>query len=154
MLLQAAFYWKLLPFLIGFLFSAGFAMRVGLAKLSPSAGSRISVTGLCWSRLSTCSGSKRTAALRSCWSPLVCEISISSECQKGRCYHGSGLSSRKKPPVGPLSGRVAAQPIPAARSLTEQATQPPPIAVSFKKVHQLSEIFLLLNHNRVRDEAV
>src|SRR5262249_61186111 len=42
-------------------------------------------------------------------------------------YHGSGLPSRKKPPVGPLSGSVAAHTTPAAPSATARPP-PPPLA--------------------------
>src|SRR5580693_10722610 len=41
------------------------------------------------------------------------------------CYQGSGLPSRKKPPVGPESGRVAAQTTLAAPSATGRPPGPP-----------------------------
>src|SRR5439155_19295767 len=40
-------------------------------------------------------------------------------------YHGSGLPSRKTPPVGPPSGRVAAHTTPAAPSATGRPPLPP-----------------------------
>src|SRR5690242_19933952 len=40
-------------------------------------------------------------------------------------YHGRGWPSRKKPPVGPVSGRVAAQTMPAAPSATGRPPGPP-----------------------------
>ena len=44
-------------------------------------------------------------------------------------YHGAGLPSKKNPPVGPLSGNVAAHTIPFAPSSTGRPP-PPPISVA------------------------
>jgi RimJ/RimL family protein N-acetyltransferase len=41
------------------------------------------------------------------------------------CHHGIGCSSRKKPPVGPSGGSVAAQVKPAAPSVTGRPLAPP-----------------------------
>ena len=43
----------------------------------------------------------------------------------GRGHHGSGWPSRKKPPVGPESGRVAAQTTLAAPASTGRPPGPP-----------------------------
>src|SRR5512146_125908 len=45
-------------------------------------------------------------------------------------YHGNGLPSRKNPPVGPLSGSVAAQIMLAAPSATLRGAPAPPISVA------------------------
>src|SRR5829696_7985795 len=44
-------------------------------------------------------------------------------------YQGIGRRSRKKPPVGPLSGRVAAQTGVSAPSSTERVAPDPPMSV-------------------------
>src|SRR5689334_17768175 len=45
--------------------------------------------------------------------------------QSGSYHHASGLPSRKNPPVGPSSGRVAAHTIPIAPSSTGRPPAPP-----------------------------
>src|SRR5215213_32776 len=44
-------------------------------------------------------------------------------------YQGIGRRSRKKPPVGPLFGRVAAQTAPSAPSSTGRGAREPPMSV-------------------------
>src|SRR4051794_30814688 len=46
-----------------------------------------------------------------------------------KAHHGMGARSRKKPPVGPSSGRVAAHVIVSAPSSTERGAPAPPMSV-------------------------
>src|SRR6185312_3534885 len=71
-----------------------------------------------------------------CWSLLLGErVPRSRSNADSGGYHCSGFPSRKKPPVGPLSGRVAAQTIPAAPSLMDRGAPAPPISVATQPGH-------------------
>ena len=61
---------------------------------------------------------------------LRIRIPFSGHCQTRGIHHGNGLPSRKKPPLGPLSGRVAARRIAVAPSLTERGAPAPPISAA------------------------
>ena len=71
----------------------------------------------------------------SCRRPFVYGVCNCAHGETLPRHHGRGLPSRKNPPVGPLSGSVAAHTIPAAPSLTERGAPAPPISVATQPGH-------------------